>query len=98
MPGFIEQFGNSIEEFWEAGFFFTTPTYRHMMQAVGDHPIRRDQPTRGMTRCIDQVRIAVLALHHLAGAVHLRVQARERELETRARAVPGHQGIVATAR
>jgi hypothetical protein len=61
LADFITQYGDQIEEVWEPGFFYTTPTYQHMMAAIGAQPVRHGQPTSGMTRYIGQVKLIVLA-------------------------------------
>lgn len=61
MADFITQFGTRIEEVWEPGFFYTTPTYQHMMEAIGTQPVRHGQPTSGMTRYIGHVKVVVLS-------------------------------------
>ena len=61
MAKFITQFGQHIEEVWEPGFFYTSPTYHAMMDAIGSQPVRHGQPSSGMTRYIGQVKVIVLA-------------------------------------
>jgi competence protein ComEC len=61
MADFITDFGDHIEEVWEPGFFYTTPTYSSMMNAIGSQPVRHGQPSSGMTRYIGQVKVIVLA-------------------------------------
>jgi hypothetical protein len=61
MAKFLTQFGSHIEEIWEPGFFYPSPTYHSMMNAIGAQPVRHGQPTSGMTRYIGQVKVIVLA-------------------------------------
>jgi hypothetical protein len=61
MAALLDRFHGLIGEFWEPGFYYTSPTYAEMMRAVGEHGLRHGQPTSGMTRWIGQVKLLVLA-------------------------------------
>ena len=50
-----------IDQFWEPGYFFTTPSFHNLMGALESSPwIRRLQPTAGTTLTLDSVRLTVL--------------------------------------
>lgn len=50
-----------IEQFWDPGYFFPTPTFHDLMAQLEASPwIRRLQPTSGATYYLDAVRITVL--------------------------------------
>lgn len=50
-----------IDQFWEPGYFFTSPTFHTMMRQLEASPwIRRLQPTAGTTCYLDSLKITVL--------------------------------------
>jgi hypothetical protein len=58
----FDQFGPSIAEFWEPGFFHTASSYHRMMQAVEAQPhIIYTQPTSGLQRWFGAVGVTVLS-------------------------------------
>jgi beta-lactamase superfamily II metal-dependent hydrolase len=49
-----------IDQFWEPGYFFPTPSFHNLMAMLESSPwIRRLQPTAGTTLTVDTVRITV---------------------------------------
>lgn len=50
-----------IEQFWEPGYFFPTPSFHNLMATLESTPrIRRLQPTAGTTMTLDAVRLTAL--------------------------------------
>jgi beta-lactamase superfamily II metal-dependent hydrolase len=50
-----------VDQFWEPGFFFPTPSFHNLMATLESSPwIRRLQPTSGTSLVLDSVRITVL--------------------------------------
>jgi beta-lactamase superfamily II metal-dependent hydrolase len=50
-----------IEQFWEPGYFFTTPPFHNLMATLESSPrIRRLQPTSGTTMTLDALRLTVM--------------------------------------
>jgi hypothetical protein len=50
-----------IDQFWEPGFFFPTPSFHNLMATLESRPrIRRLQPTSGTTMTLDAVRVTVM--------------------------------------
>lgn len=50
-----------IEQFWEPGYFFPTPSFHNLMATLESSPrIRRLQPTAGTTMTLDAVRFTVI--------------------------------------
>lgn len=50
-----------IDQFWEPGYFFTSPTFHNLMRELEASPwIRRLQPTAGTTCFLDTVKLTVL--------------------------------------
>jgi len=50
-----------IEQFWEPGYFFPTPSFHNLMATLESSPrIRRLQPTAGTTMTLDAVRFTVM--------------------------------------
>jgi beta-lactamase superfamily II metal-dependent hydrolase len=63
MPQFLHRFGDRISEYWDSGYRHPIPSYFNVMRELED---RRDQilysqPTSGMLRFFDQVRVTVLS-------------------------------------
>jgi glyoxylase-like metal-dependent hydrolase (beta-lactamase superfamily II) len=53
--------GGCIDQFWEPGYFFPSPTFHQLMTQLETSPwIRRLQPTSGTTCYFDTVKITVL--------------------------------------
>lgn len=50
-----------VRELWESGFFYTSHTYNELMRAIDEHAIPVAQPTSGMTRWIDSVKVEALS-------------------------------------
>jgi beta-lactamase superfamily II metal-dependent hydrolase len=50
-----------IRELWESGFFYTSQSYHELMRAIEEHAIPAAQPTSGMTRWIDSVKVEALS-------------------------------------
>lgn len=49
-----------IDQFWEPGYFFPTPSFHNLMAALESSPwIRRLQPTSGTTMTLDAIRLTV---------------------------------------
>lgn len=49
-----------IDQFWEPGYFFPTPSFHNLMAMLESSPwIRRLQPTAGTTLTLDAVRVTV---------------------------------------
>jgi beta-lactamase superfamily II metal-dependent hydrolase len=50
-----------VEQFWEPGYFFPTPSFHNLMATLESSPwIRRLQPTAGTTMTLDAVRLTVM--------------------------------------
>lgn len=50
-----------VDEFWEPGYFFPTPSFHNLMATLESSPwIRRLQPTAGTTVTLDAVRLTVM--------------------------------------
>ncbi|MEO7262485.1 MAG: MBL fold metallo-hydrolase [Jatrophihabitantaceae bacterium] len=50
-----------VDQFWDPGYFFTTPSFHNLMVALESSPwIRRLQPTAGTRLTLDSVRFTVL--------------------------------------
>jgi beta-lactamase superfamily II metal-dependent hydrolase len=50
-----------IDQFWEPGYYFPTPSFHNLMAALESSPwIRRLQPTAGTTLTLDSVRFTVM--------------------------------------
>ena len=68
MEQLITTFGDHIGEFWEPGFFHTTPSYANMLRAVSQLPsVVYTQPTSGLRRFFGPVAVTVLS-----PSIHLR--------------------------
>jgi len=62
LPDFVDRYHDSIAEFWDSGFYYTSASYFQLMGALEDHPrIRYSQPTSGMTRWIGDVKIEAIS-------------------------------------
>lgn len=60
MSEFVDKYAACIEEFWEPGYFFPTPSFHNLMAVLESSPwIRRLQPTAGTTLTLDTVRVTV---------------------------------------
>jgi beta-lactamase superfamily II metal-dependent hydrolase len=62
LPQFVDRFGpfNAIGDFWEPGFYHPSAAFVELMAALEQHGVTRTQPTSGMTRWIDDVKVTVL--------------------------------------
>ena len=50
-----------VDQFWEPGYFFPTPSFHNLMATLESSPwIRRLQPTAGTTMTLDAVRLTVM--------------------------------------
>lgn len=58
---FITRYRQRIEEVWEPGFYYPSPAFHRMMNAIGTEKLRHCQPTSGTTRYIGQVKVMALA-------------------------------------
>ena len=61
MAELLDLHHDEIAELWDSGFFYTSQTYFQLMQAVADHAVPIAQPTSGMTRWIDAVKVEALS-------------------------------------
>jgi hypothetical protein len=61
MPRFLDVFENQIDELWEPGFYHASSAYLEMMRALEDNDVRHTQPTSGMTRFLNTVKVTVLS-------------------------------------
>jgi beta-lactamase superfamily II metal-dependent hydrolase len=61
----LEEFGGSIDEFWDSGFRFTSATYRDLIEVVVDHSqtqgLRLVRPTSGFETFHAGVSVTVLS-------------------------------------
>lgn len=61
MAEFLRIFGSQVDEYWDAGYYHPTEAFIETMKQLEDHPhIVWTQPSAGMRRFIDDVRISVL--------------------------------------
>ncbi len=64
MADFLDRYNGPsgcIEEFWDPGYYFTTPPFHRVMAQLESSPwIRRLQPTAGTTLYLDRVRMTAL--------------------------------------
>lgn len=50
-----------IEQFWDPGYYITTPPFHHLMAQLEASPwVRRLQPTAGTTQYLDRVKVTAL--------------------------------------
>lgn len=61
MATFIKSQAKRIEQFMEAGYYMPTKSYTTMMDALAAEKLNHTQPSSGMVRFIDQVKVTVLA-------------------------------------
>lgn len=61
MATFIEKQAGRIEQFMEPGYYMPTKSYTTMMDALAARDLNHTQPSSGMVRFIDQVKVTVLA-------------------------------------
>jgi len=61
MASFLESNAPRIEQFLEPGYFIATKSYFTMMDALAKATLNHTQPSSGMVRFIDQVKVTVLA-------------------------------------
>jgi competence protein ComEC len=61
MAQFLDQFHTLIGEFWEPGYYSTSPAYVKMMSAIEQHGIRLSQPASGMSTFFGKTRVQVLS-------------------------------------
>jgi hypothetical protein len=62
MPEFMERFADMVSEYWEPGYYHPTAAFVETMHILERNPkIQRTQPTSGMTRFIDKVKLTALA-------------------------------------
>ncbi|HEU4907066.1 MAG TPA: hypothetical protein VFT19_13270 [Solirubrobacterales bacterium] len=61
MGRFLDAYHEQIRELWEPGYYHPTPAYHRMMNALERLPLMHGQPTAGMVRFVDRVKITVLA-------------------------------------
>jgi beta-lactamase superfamily II metal-dependent hydrolase len=62
LPEFVDRFGpfNAIGDFWEPGFYHPSAAFVELMASLEQHAVTRTQPTSGMTRWVDGVKLTVL--------------------------------------
>jgi beta-lactamase superfamily II metal-dependent hydrolase len=62
LPQFVARFGpfDAIGDFWEPGFYHPSAAFVELMASLEEHAVTRTQPTSGMTRWIDGVKLTVL--------------------------------------
>ena len=61
MAELLDLHHDEIGELWDSGFYYTSQTYFDLMRAVEEHAVPIAQPTSGMTRWIDTVKVAALS-------------------------------------
>jgi beta-lactamase superfamily II metal-dependent hydrolase len=62
MGRLLDAYPSHIRELWEPGYYHPTPAYQRMMDALErNDEILHGQPTAGMVRFIDRVKVTVLA-------------------------------------
>jgi hypothetical protein len=61
MAEFVRRYADQIVEYWEPGYWHTSLTYHDLMNALEDSPILHGQPTSGMTRYVDNVKVVALS-------------------------------------
>ncbi len=63
MPELLRRFGDRIREYWDSGYRHPIPSYFDVMRELEDRreEIVYSQPTSGMLRFFDQVRVTVLS-------------------------------------
>jgi len=62
MAAFLELVGDDVAEYWDPGYYHPTAAFIETMKQLEDQPhIAWSQPTAGMRRFVDDVRITVLA-------------------------------------
>jgi beta-lactamase superfamily II metal-dependent hydrolase len=61
MPELLDLLHADVRELWESGFFYTSHSYNELMRAIDEHGIPVAQPTSGMTRWIDSVKVEALS-------------------------------------
>jgi beta-lactamase superfamily II metal-dependent hydrolase len=61
MPELLDLHHDDIGELWDSGFFYTSQAYFELMAAVDEHALPIAQPTSGMTRWIDTVKVEALS-------------------------------------
>ena len=62
MPEFLRLHGDQVGEYWEPGYYHSSGSYVETMVELEDaRHIQRTQPTSGMARFIDTVKLTVLA-------------------------------------
>ncbi len=61
MPELLDLHHDEIGELWDSGFFYTSQTYFELMATVDEHAVPIAQPTSGMTRWIDAVKVEALS-------------------------------------
>jgi competence protein ComEC len=61
MPELLGLHHAEIGELWDSGFYYTSQTYFELMAAVEEHAVPIAQPTSGMTRWIDAVKVEALS-------------------------------------
>ena len=62
MATFLELFGSNVVEYWDPGYYHPTQAFIDTMKQLEDQPhIVWTQPSSGMRRYVDDVRITVLA-------------------------------------
>lgn len=61
MAEFVRRYADEIVEYWEPGYWHTSLTYHDVMNALEDSSILHGQPTSGMTRYVDNVKVVALS-------------------------------------
>jgi beta-lactamase superfamily II metal-dependent hydrolase len=62
IPQVLREFGGSVAEFWDPGYFHTLPAYHEMMAAIEEQSLLLyAQPTSGLRRWIGNVAVTVLS-------------------------------------
>ena len=63
MPDLLDRYADRVAEYWDSGFRHPTPVYFDVLRTLEDRraTITYVQPTSGMTRYFDRVRVTVLA-------------------------------------
>jgi beta-lactamase superfamily II metal-dependent hydrolase len=57
----LDRTGRWVDQFWDPGYYFPSPSFHNLMRALEDRPaLRRLQPTAGTSLFLDSVRITVL--------------------------------------
>lgn len=61
IPQLLDWLGDHISEYWDPGYYHPTGSYVETMRALEDRPlIQYTQPTSGMTRFINRVKLVVI--------------------------------------